>query len=143
MSDVLDHGEGFSTPPPPGSSDPWPLLEEAIQARSQVVASYNGRRRAFCPHALGYKGEKRHVLVYQFADERDFQRSASDARQSDGWRCLDVDRLDDVTLREGPWYSAPNIYNPQSCMDDIRAVVQVFPSAARASGTAKTAPTHD
>jgi hypothetical protein len=130
MNEIIDHGEGFEIPPPTGD-DIWELLEKAIATRVQVIATYNGRRRAFCPHALGYKGEKRHVLVYQFADERDLLRSSVRTNQSDGWRCLDVDRLEGVALREGPWYSAPNIYNPQSCMDDIRAVIQVFPTATR------------
>jgi hypothetical protein len=133
-NDTLDHGEDIAIGPDEevGFNDPdaWPLLEEAIRYREQVVATYNGRRRAFCPHALGYKGNKSHVLVYQFADERDLRQSRTSGGSSEGWRCMDVDRLTDVTLRSGPWHSAPNIYNPQSCMDDIRVVVQVFPTVS-------------
>jgi hypothetical protein len=142
MSDLLDHGEDIpieiATTETGAGPDAWPLLAEAIRYREQVIASYNGRRRAFCPHALGYKGEKRHVLVYQFADERDLRRSATSGGPSEGWRCLDVDRLDDITLRSGPWHSAQNIYNPQSCMDDIHVVVEVFPTAARNPAAAES-----
>jgi len=147
-NDILDHGEDIDVTHPAASSeahdrpDAWPLLEEAIRYREQVIATYNGRRRAFCPHALGYKGDRSHVLVYQFVDERPPNkrrpettgRTSARPGPSEGWRCLDVDRLKDVTLRSGPWHSAPNIYNPQSCLDDVRAVVQVFPTTISDAG---------
>jgi hypothetical protein len=104
--------------------DTFTLLERSVRQREQVVATYNGRRREFCPHALGIKRGKRHVLGYQFAGELGETRA-------EGWRCMDIDKLEDVTTRPGPWHSAPNIYNPQSCMDDVQLVVQVFPAVAQ------------
>ena len=47
--------------------DTYALLEQAILHREQVVAVYAGLERVFCPHALGTKGPRRQVLVYQFA----------------------------------------------------------------------------
>jgi hypothetical protein len=109
--------------------DTWALLERAVRQREQVVATYNGRRRAFCPHALGIKRGRRHVLAYQFAGEAGQTRA-------EGWRCMDVDKLESVVTRPGPWHSAPNIYNPQSCMDEVHLVVQVFPAVARTEDAA-------
>ena len=100
----------------------WELLERAIQERQQVVATYNGRPRAFCPHALGMKGDKRHVLVYQF----DAARRIGE-RPTTGWRCLEIDKLEDVSAQPGEWHTAPNVFNPQSCLDQVEVVVSAFP----------------
>lgn len=91
-----------------------------------MTATYNGRRRSFCPHALGMKGGRRHVLVYQFAGE------ALDGRPLvPGWRCLDVDKLDDVSVVPGEWHTATNVFNPQSCMDSVDVVVDPLPPLGR------------
>jgi hypothetical protein len=100
----------------------WELLRQAIEERRQVVAGYNGRMRAFCPHALGFKGEKRHVLVYQFDAERQLGE-----RPTTGWRCLEVERLESPSLRDGDWRTAANVFNPQSCLDDVVVAVRAFP----------------
>jgi hypothetical protein len=102
------------------------LLIQAIHERDQVTATYNNRRRSFCPHAIGRKDGKRHVLVYQFAGE-----GLEGAPLSPGWRCLDIDGLSDVSVSPGEWHSAPNVFNPQSCMDVVDIVVQPFPPLAR------------
>ncbi len=44
----------------------YALLEHAIAHREQVIATYDGERREFCPHVLGTKNGARHVLGYQF-----------------------------------------------------------------------------
>lgn len=102
------------------------LLIQAIHDRDQVTATYNDRRRSFCPHALGTKGDKRHVLVYQFGGV-----GLDGMPLNVGWRCLDVDKLNDVSVSPGEWHSAPNIFNPQSCMDVVEVVVDPFPPLMR------------
>jgi hypothetical protein len=114
-------------------NDIWNLLAHAIATRHQVVATYNGRPRAFCPHALGMKRGKRHALVYQIG-------GYSSGRPTTGWRCLDVDAISDAELRPGPWRSDANAFNPQSCMDEVLVVVQPFPPAVQpVESTASTA----
>jgi len=98
------------------------LLEQAILHREQVVAVYAGEERAFCPHALGTKGQRRHVLAYQFAGG-----SRSGLPPGGDWRCFAVDDLERATSRPGPWYTAPNVFNPQACLDEIDLVVQPAP----------------
>jgi hypothetical protein len=102
------------------------LLATAIQRREQVVGYYNERLRAFCPHALGRKGDKRHVFVYQFEAEGDGMEPV------EGWRCLEVDKLTDLSRRPGEWYTATNVFNPQSCLDSIEVVVGAVPPRVRA-----------
>ncbi|HET8521811.1 MAG TPA: hypothetical protein VFL82_01180 [Thermomicrobiales bacterium] len=102
--------------------DTYELLTEAIHQKLQVVAVYDGRERVFCPHALGTKRGTPHVLVYQFAGE-----SKSGLPSGGEWRCLDVDALKNAYLQVGAWYSAPNVFNPQSCMDQIDLVATPLP----------------
>ncbi len=107
--------------------DIYALLEHAILHREQVVATYEGEIREFCPHALGTKGQKRHVLGYQFGGA-----SRSGLPAGGEWRCFEVDNLDGVATRPGPWHTAPNVFNPQSCLDVIDVVVQASPPARSA-----------
>jgi predicted DNA-binding transcriptional regulator YafY len=105
--------------------DIYALLEHAILNRLQVVATYEGEVREFCPHALGTKGQRHHVLAYQFGGA-----SRSGLPPAGEWRCFEVDRLANASTRPGPWHTAPNLFNPQSCLDVIDLVVQPLPPAA-------------
>lgn len=109
--------------------DTYALLERAILQREQVVATYEGERREFCPHALGTKGRRRQVLAYQFGGE-----SRSGLPPQGEWRCFSVDLLDNAATRPGPWHTAPNLFNPQTCLDDIAVVVQPAPPRAASGG---------
>jgi hypothetical protein len=104
------------------------LLEHAIVHREQVVAIYEGVVREFCPHALGTKQHRRHVLVYQFAGS-----STSSLPPNGQWRCFAVDRLVNAYGRPGPWHTAANLLNAQSCLDVVDAVVQPLPPVGAAS----------
>jgi hypothetical protein len=107
------------------TTDTYELLKRAILNKQQVVATYDGAVREFCPHVLGLKQGKRHVLAYQFAGA-----SGSGLPASGEWRCFDVDRLGDAATQPGPWHSAANVFSPQSCLDIIDVVVRPFPPAA-------------
>jgi hypothetical protein len=41
-----------------------------------------------------------------------------------------VDDLTEATLEPDEWHSASNVFNPQSCLDEIDVVVQPFPPVA-------------
>ncbi len=103
--------------------DTYTLLEHAILHREQVIATYDGQIREFCPHALGTKGDTRHVLAYQFGG-----KSTHGLPPQGEWRCFALDRLENVTTRPGEWHTAPNLFNPQSCLDVIDIVVQPLPA---------------
>lgn len=105
--------------------DTYALLRHAIERKEQVIAFYDGEPREFCPHVLGAKQGRRHVLAYQFGGE---SRSGLPPRGE--WRCFEVDRLESVSLRPGQWHSAANVFNAQSCMDTIDVVAQPFPPFA-------------
>jgi hypothetical protein len=98
-------------------SQAYRLIRQAIVRRQQVLATYNGLPRSFCPHALGFKQGVAHCLAYQFA-------GLSSSRpikpgSPDNWRCMVVDALEDVRVREGPWYTAWNFLEPSHCIDEV------------------------
>jgi hypothetical protein len=109
--------------------DTYAVLAEAITSRQQVVARYAGEERIFSPHALGNKRGEAHVLVYQFAGG-----SRSGLPPGGEWRCLNVAELNDVRLEPGAWHTAPNVFNPQTCMDEVDVVIEPLPPRETASG---------
>jgi hypothetical protein len=107
--------------------DAYQLLAEAIAAKQQVVARYHGEERVFSPHALGTKRGASHVLVYQFAGG-----SRSGLPPEGEWRCLNLDELTDLRMEPGAWRTAPNVFNPQSCLDEIEVLAEPLPPRATA-----------
>jgi hypothetical protein len=89
------------------------LLYQAIGEKKQVIADYDGYHREMCPHVLGWKNGVRHVFSYQFAG------GSSQGLPPEGqWKCMDVDGLSNVSLREGPWHTGTRKTDkPQSCVD--------------------------
>lgn len=108
--------------------DTYALLEKAILDREQVVARYEGEIREFCPHALGTKSGRRHVLAYQFGGG-----SRSGLPEGGEWRCFEVEGLTGARTQTGPWHSSANVFNPQSCLDEVELVVQPAPPRARSA----------
>lgn len=98
--------------------DDYGLLASAIQTKHQVTATYDGRRRVFCPHILG-KGPRGNtqVLGLQFAGE-----SESVLPPGGEWRCFDVERLSDVQLQSGIWFTKPHD-QPQTCVQLVEVDV--------------------
>jgi hypothetical protein len=103
--------------------DAYQILAEAIRTKQQVVAVYAGAERVFSPHALGTKRGAAHVLVYQYAGG-----SRSGLPPGGEWRCLDLAGLSELRTEPGAWRTAPNVFNPQSCLDEIEVVVDPLPA---------------
>jgi hypothetical protein len=116
--------------------DAYSTLAEAIRNKQQVVARYHGEERIFSPHALGTKHGVEHILVYQFAGG-----STTGLPPGGEWRCLSVEELTDIRLEPGAWHTAPNVFNPQSCLDEIDVVAEPLPprgaNRARRTATSK------
>lgn len=78
-------------------TDKIALLRAAITDLKQVQGTYDGLPRVFCPHILGTKAGTWKVFVWQF-----------DGQSSRGglplWRDWFLDRLFDITLRDGEWH---------------------------------------
>jgi hypothetical protein len=92
----------------------YPLIRQAILGRHQVHAVFRGRYRELCPYVLGTKNGRAQALFFQFGGE-----SGRGLRPGGDWRCLPVDELTEVAVREGPWHGEDR-YNPsQSCVDEV------------------------
>jgi hypothetical protein len=95
--------------------DIYRLVWTAIATKTPIEARYSGRQRLLCPHRLGRNkdGELR-VLCYQYGGQ-----SVSGLQWStspENWRCLVLEKLSQVKLREEAWRTAPNHSRPSTCV---------------------------
>jgi hypothetical protein len=100
------------------SSQTFLKIKQAITNKQIVCATYHGHYREMCPHTLGWsKTGKEHALLYQFAG------SSSSGLEPDGsyqnWRCVDIDQLMDVTVKDGHWHTAANHSRKQTCVANV------------------------
>lgn len=93
------------------------LLRRAMLTRSQVLAVYKGFRRELCPHVLGTRGGRDWCLFYQFAGETSQGRIGVEAEPE--WKCMAVDQLERVELREGPWHTGTSHRREQTCVEFV------------------------
>ena len=94
--------------------DVYELIRAATLAGQQVVATYKGHRRELCPHVLGTKEGRQQALFFQFGGG-----SSSSLPPGGEWRCIPIDGLEDVVLREGPWHTGSGHRYPETCVDEI------------------------
>ena len=96
-------------------SDTYNLIRQAIINKQQVVGVYRGRRREMCPHAIGTKNGREQAIFYQFGGSS----SSGLGQPEKNWRCIVIDGLADVSIRDGSWLTASNHSRPQTCVDEI------------------------
>jgi hypothetical protein len=95
------------------------LIKKAIAERKLISAVYHERRRELCPHVIGWKADREHALFFQVGGD-----SAKGLATTGSWRCLNLDELSDVELRDGEFLTGPGYYdNPQKCVDRIEAQI--------------------
>jgi hypothetical protein len=116
--------DGYEAATTAGSDtmDPYTILAEAISSKQQVVARYHDEERIFSPHALGTKRGVAHVLVYQYAGG-----SRTGLPPGGEWRCLNVEELSEIRLEPGAWRTAENVFNPQTCLDEVEVLADPLP----------------
>jgi len=98
-------------------SNNYEIIAHAIKEKLQITAYYQGYYREMCPHALGSKKGRKQALFYQFAGES--SRGTVLPGSTFNWRCIPVDGLTDIKLRAGPWHTAGNHSQAQTCVDQI------------------------
>src|SRR5690242_11096097 len=95
----------------------YDLLKQAIINRLQVVAEYNGYKREMCPTTLGSKGGRAHCLFYQFGGESSSGAILSGSDKN--WRCIPIDMLSIIELKEGTWHAGHNHSRRQTCVENV------------------------
>lgn len=101
-------------------SSSYNTIRAAMVARQQVICSYNGYHREMCVHAIGTSGEKEMILGYQFAGDSSKPPTSDEQR----WRCMEVAKLEGVTVRDGPWRTSANHSKAQTCVKNVDLEVQ-------------------
>jgi hypothetical protein len=98
----------------------YQLFRTAILERKQVTCVYLGKNREVCPIVLGHaKGEEK-CLTFQFAGE-----STSKLPPRGNWRCLELKKVSNVHLRNGPWREGDQHSRPQSCVEIVDVDVNI------------------
>ena len=92
----------------------YEILRSAILNKQQVVCSYHGHSREMCPHVIGTKNGKAHVLSYQFGGS-----SSSGLPPGGQRRCMDVASISDACAQDGDWYTGHSHTRPQECVDEV------------------------
>ncbi|MBA3268739.1 MAG: hypothetical protein H0T70_10855 [Acidimicrobiia bacterium] len=102
----------------------WAPLHAALIERHPIAASYHGRLRVICPHALGWRANRAIVLGYQVGGQTSTGSLDPDPRKR--WRCLYLDEIDHlVTDHTAAWHT-PDNYNPQhpfNAIDELSAAI--------------------
>ncbi len=98
-------------------SSNYELIRQAIIAKKQVIAVYQGHEREMCPHVIGLKDDKEQALFCQFGGCSGSAGAITpDSRL---WRCLFIDELSDVSIRQGQWYTIDTHTQRQNCVDVV------------------------
>lgn len=92
----------------------YELFADAIRNKMQIICTYDGHYREFCPHTLG-RGPKGNpqALCFQFGGS-----SNSGLPAGGSWRCVSLDRVLDASSRVGEWYTRDDHTRPQTCVKD-------------------------
>lgn len=95
----------------------YELVREAIETKKHILAEYKGYYREICPHAIGTKKGAEKVIGYQFAGAS--SKGQIQENSPENWRCLFVNELENIELREGEWITAENHSRPNTCIDEL------------------------
>ena len=98
-------------------------IKSAILSKKQVVATYNGHVREMCPHVIGTKNGREQALFYQFGGTSSSGAIVPNSPQN--WRCIPIDGLSGVLVRDGSWQTGANHSRPQTCVDSIDVEVSI------------------
>src|SRR6202042_1221462 len=89
----------------------------AATRRQPVAAMYDGQPRLLCPHVLGRKSGRLHVLFYQFGGGSNSGLPVAPEGVGD-WRCLAVEKLGQVELSAEAWHPQRRSRR-QTCIDEV------------------------
>jgi hypothetical protein len=95
--------------------DIYRLVWTAVASKQAISALYKDLPRLFCPHRLGRNRTKQlRVLCYQYGGES--ESGLAPIGSPENWRCVALEKLRKVELREDSWKTAPNHSRPATCV---------------------------
>jgi hypothetical protein len=100
----------------------YELIAQAIKNKQHVIATYRGYRREMCPHTLGRsRAGRRQALFYQFGGES--SSGLAPDGWPDNWRCIPIDELEKLEVRDGEWHTSPFHTQLQTCVFAVEVEV--------------------
>jgi hypothetical protein len=106
-------------------NETYDLLRRVAARRQPVAAMYDGQPRLLCPHVLGRKSGRLHVLFYQFGGSSNSGLPVAPEGAGD-WRCLAVEKLSQVKLSAEAWHTQQRSRR-QTCIDEVDFDVDAQP----------------
>ena len=95
--------------------DLYRLVWTAVANKQPLRAIYKELPRLFCPHRLGRnQADQLRVLCYQYGGES--ESGLAPIGSPANWRCIVLEKLRAVELRQGSWKTAPNHSRPTTCI---------------------------
>ena len=104
------------------TSDTYEVVRQAITEKKQVVAEYNEHVREMCPHVIGTKNGREQALFYQFGGTSSSGTIIPGSK--DNWRCIPVEGLRIIEVRDGEWHSSSDHTKPQTCVGEVDVEVE-------------------
>ena len=104
------------------TSDTYEVVRQAITEKKQVVAEYNEHVREMCPHVIGTKNGREQDLFYQFGGTSSSGTIIPGSQYN--WRCIPVEGLRIIEVRDGEWHSSSDHTQPQTCVDEVDVEVE-------------------
>ena len=96
----------------------YAVIRQAIIDKDQITCTYDDYDRELCPHAIGLKDRKAKVLCYQFGGQTSTGPIGLAPPQK-RWKCLSVERMENVQAKPGPWHSVSPHSTSPACIDKI------------------------
>jgi hypothetical protein len=106
-------------------NETYDLLRRAAARRQSVAAIYDGQPRLLCPHVLGRKSGRLHVLFYQFGGSSNSGLPVTPEGVGD-WRCLAAEKLSQVEFSAEAWHTQQRSRR-QTCIDEVDFDVDAQP----------------
>ena len=95
----------------------YELIKQAIENKSCLTFIYDGRERRMSPHAIGIKKGKKQALFFQYSGD---SKSGLSYDENDNWRCLQVSKIEDLSINDDPFQTPYNYsVDKQSCVDKV------------------------
>jgi hypothetical protein len=88
---------------------------KAMAERMQILCVYDGHPRELCPVILGHTKGREVALTFQFAGAS----KSGPVPKGGQWKCLQLAKVSDVRLREGPWRAGASHSRPQACVEIV------------------------
>ena len=98
----------------------YAIVREAIENRDSIAATYDGHYRELSPHAIGMKRGRRQAICYQYSGTTS-SGQLGPIGSEDNWRCIAIEKLEDIRVIKGVWHTAADHERPQTCLDLIDA----------------------